>query len=274
VGDVHAASTDLERRLLQKQRTLEGQLTEARLRAHDSQEEAKVLRGKLEVAEDARKDLRHLVSQLELQLGSSSRSTEGAQLHGLLPGKSTESPVGAMTGSISSAGGSGEAPEDMPSMLDIVAGQRDRLRERCGELEQDRDRLRSAVDQERKRADTFRADNVKLMERARFLQSLQPKQGRARGTRDANADADLESRYGTESQEEFGPVSAYDKFREDEKARRLAGLNAGERVLVLSSSLLLSSRVARVFALGYLGAMHLLVFLVLFRLAHEAHKQC
>merc|ERR1719364_396727 len=107
----------------------------------------------------------------------------------------------------------------MPSMLDIVAGHRDRLRERVGELEQ-----------ERKRSDTLHADNVRLLERTKYLQSFRPQQNAGKyapGRR--GTDADLEGRYGAAYEESLGALGPVAQFRQDEKARRVAQMNFGER---------------------------------------------
>lgn len=271
LSDEGAAATDLERRLLQRQKVLEGQLSEGRVRAGDLASEAEALREKLRAAEDEGKDLRHLVERLEGEIaggGGGAASTaaaaaEPAPLETLLPVAGSEQPSAAR--------------EAMPSMLHIVTGQRDRLRERLGDLEQERDRWRSSAEQERKRAETLHQDNVKLLERARYLQSLNPKQGgggvgRSRG-RAPGGDHDLESRYGAAYEDSLGPSNPWEQFREEEKARRVASLSAGERGLVVVGSALLSSKIARLFALGYLSAMHLLVFAVLLRLA-QMHHNC
>merc|ERR1712217_264272 len=111
----------------------------------------------------------------------------------------------------------------MPSMLDIVTGQRDRLRERTGDLEQERDRWRTVAQQEKQRGDAMHADNVRLLERVKFMQSFQPKPGIGRG-REKAVDPDLENRYGAAYEESLNSANPLEQFREDEKARRLAGM--------------------------------------------------
>uniref|UniRef100_A0A7S4W208 Protein CASP n=1 Tax=Alexandrium monilatum TaxID=311494 RepID=A0A7S4W208_9DINO len=274
LSDEGAAATDLERRLLQRQKGLEGQLSEARVRMGELSAEAAELREKLRAAEDEGKDLRRLVERLE------------GQLVGGGPGAGGPPPTAAPTASeppsleaLLPSVGSGlpsAAREAMPSMLEIVTGQRDRLRERLGDLEQERDRWRTSAEEERKRAEALHKDNVRLLERARYLQSMQPNGaglGRARGKAPGAADRDLESRYGAAYEDTLGPSNPWEQFREDEKARRVASLGVGERGLVLVGSALLSSKVVRLFALGYLLAMHLLVFAVLMRLA-QMHHNC
>mmetsp|Transcript_63249 Transcript_63249/g.135915 ORF Transcript_63249/g.135915 Transcript_63249/m.135915 type:complete len:678 (+) Transcript_63249:114-2147(+) len=305
LADSSAAATDLERRLLQKQRALEGQLSEARVRAQELENENKCFQARLQAAEDESLDLRRLVKRLEAELGGASgglkapapAAAEPPPLAALLPTSPAGAGALAAVGAVAAVGADhavgtgtaaagpltvGEAPTSaagvaMPSMLDIVAGQRDRFRERAGDLEQDRDRWRAAAEQERKRAETFHADNVKLVERARYLQSFQPKQGgpgrgRARGGtgKPGGADADLEGRYSAAYEDGISLANPFEQFREDEKARRVASMNAGERVLVVAGTLILKSKLARTVTIVYVSALHLLIFFVLFSLAHRS----
>jgi len=277
LADVGSATTDLERRLLQRQRVLEGQLSDARVRFQELEDETKGLGQQLLTANDEAKDQRQLVARLESELRETAKPAAPVpeqQLAALLPlvGATDAAMVGTGEAADSAIVPMEGAREAMPSMMDIVAGQRDRLRERVGDLEQERDRWRSAAEQERKRADTLHADNVKMLERTRYLQTFQPKQGgggthgRARG-RPGAVDIEMEGRYGAAYEDGLGPVGPYEQFREDEKARRVASMNAGERLLVTSGSLLFASKPARMFTLGYASTLHLLVFLVLYRLA-------
>lgn len=269
-ADVSAAATDLEGRLLRHQRVLEGQLSEARVRIQGLESETADLKRQLQSTEDQRKDLSGLVSRLETDLGETSRArgapvAEAPPLASLLPAL-PEGSVSTCAAGEADAIASGAA---MPSMLDIVTGQRDRLRERVGDLEQDRDRLRATMDQEKKRGETLKADNVKLLERARYLQSYQPKQGAKPGSgqkRGGRGD-DLEGRYGAAYEEGLGPVGPFEQFREDEKARRVANMNAGERFLVTTGTLLFASKPCRMFTLIYATTLHVLVFVVIERLA-------
>merc|ERR1711972_664471 len=104
-------------------------------------------------------------------------------------------------------------------MLDIVTGQRDRLRERTGDLEQERDRWRTVAQQEKQRGDAMHADNVRLLERVKFMQSFQPdtagSTGRGRGRAQA-VDPDIENRYGAAYEDKLTSANPLEQFREDE----------------------------------------------------------
>mmetsp|Transcript_79654 Transcript_79654/g.221644 ORF Transcript_79654/g.221644 Transcript_79654/m.221644 type:complete len:684 (+) Transcript_79654:35-2086(+) len=302
VADAGGATTDLERRLLQKQRALDGQLSEARMRGGELEKEVDQLQQKLRAALDEGQDLKQLVNRLDSQAARSPIAATSAQFATLMPaiGASTTAAAGTPFSTLQGAGdGASYAPPvamtspqttsapaaiggpvisesdaPMPSMLEIVTGQRDRLRERASGLEQERDRWRTAAEQERKRGDMLHSDNVRLLERVKYMQSFQPKQGggggrgRSRARASEAVDPDLERRYSPAYKDSLTTVGPLEQFREDEKARHLASMNVAERNLVVLGSLLSSSTVARSATLVYLSALHLLVFFVLMKLAH------
>lgn len=221
------------------------------------------LQKRLLAAEDEACDLKQLSGRLETQLGTVVQPTDSAAVLPL-PALEATLPLPLMEVPRPPAS---DAAEPMPSMLEIVTGQRDRFRERAGELEQERDRWRSSAEEERKRVEAVRADNVRLLERARYLQRFCSEQGRG-GKRapTRTADADLEGRYGAACEENLGPL---EQFRQEEKAKRVAQMSFGERLLVTSGTLILASKPARLVALLYLSSMHLLVMIVVYKLAHK-----
>jgi len=274
LADVEGAASDLERRLLFRQKELEGHLSEGRVQAQQREEEVDRLQRRLLATEDEAKDLKVLAQRLESQLGETSKTCElGAKPEASL---AVLMPSAPNPGS-DEGGCAGEARGSMPSMLEIVTGQRDRLRERLGDIEQERDQWKSASDQHLKRGDMMHADNVKLLERCRYLQSVQPKQGgigRGQRGRGKPADADLESRYGAAYEDGLSVANPFQQFRADERARHQGGMNAGEKILVTAGTVLFASKPARMFTLVYFSTLHILVFLVLYRHAHLHTKHC
>jgi len=262
VSDVNAASTDLERRLMVRQRSLESQLSEARVHLCQLEREVEDLRAKQLVAVDISRDKDARIERLEGDLGRAARTSPSVpdpSLAALLPDS-----AGSTTASAHESN-HGVEMTSMPSMLDIVIGQRDRYREKAGDLEQERDSWRANTEKERGRADALHADNVKLLERMRYVQSqsVQPQGGRR--TRRA-PEADLEDRYAASNEETLSSVLPFQKFREDEKARRIGNMNAGEKLLMNCGSLLFASKTMRMFTLCYTSTLHFLVFAVLYRL--------
>lgn len=256
LADENFGSTDLERRSLHRQKVLEGHLSESRVRASELSEEAEGLKQQLLASQDEVKDLRQLVRRLEDEINA-----------GQVPlSRDSSGPLAGLEGVLNGFPAKGGGDEAMPSMLEILTGQRDRLRERLGDLEQERDRYRTMAEQAKVRADTIHADNAQLMERIRYFQSLQPK---AKATRSKHSlQDDLENRY--PSLEDGLGSTSFEQFREEERVRRSGGVHAGERIIMLWGQLLLSSRIARSVTFVYTSALHLLVFLVLIRQAHHS----
>jgi len=175
--EMDATSATLEN---EQQKGVESQLAEMQMRTSELEAKSDNLQRKLDIANDEKKDLRQLVNRLENELGDAaglkSRPPEGS-LASLLPLDSlSDAPLANFQGS-SNTSVNPTNQDSMPSMLAIVSGQRDRLRERVGDLEHERDRWKSIADQEKKRADSLHGDNVKLLEHKRYLQTFQPKRG-------------------------------------------------------------------------------------------------
>ena len=134
------------------------------------------------------------------------------------------------------------------------------------------------------------ADNVKLYEKIRFLQSLvstansdsagatsQSIGVRARGAAGAPspyataADEDFERPYNKLYTESLDPFT---DFSRREKARRYASLSAAEKITLTSSRIVLASKFARTAVLIYVVVMHLLVVATLWHFGHVSHKGC
>lgn len=284
-GSIEGASTDLELRLLQKQRSLLYELNEGRARTQELQAETVRLEAALREARSEAEELRgkpsaRMASEAphaaygDADLKGIGSVGNAAVIAAMLPSivdRGDSLALGGVGGSFGA--GTGHFGQDgtaaMPSMLEIVSGQRDGLRARVGDLEHERDFWKGEAERERKRADVLKQDNVKLLERARYLQSLQPKgSGRTRGP----ARADVEDKYAAAYEEGLGPISPFEAFREDERRKRLASLSAGERVLVTTGALLLASKEARVCTIVYVGTLHMAIFIVLWW--EHTHQHC
>lgn len=248
--------SDLETRLLQKQKSLASQLSEARVQSAEQQAEIESLTKSLENARDETKDAKLLIKRLETELSETSGQSEAR-----LP--PPEAGAAALLNTLGDeTAGTMATGKDaaMLSMEDIVKGQRDRFRARAGELEVERDKWKSSSEQERKRAEAVHADNVRLTERIRYLQSFQPKQGAPRRGK-GGRDPDLEARYGGNS---------FTNFQDEERRLRIEGLGLHERVLANLGTVLAASKPARLITFGYMVTIHLLIMTILFRITHTA----
>ncbi|CAI8039389.1 Protein CASP, partial [Geodia barretti] len=143
------------------------------------------------------------------------------------------------------------------SLLLIVSGQRERFRQRNVELEAECRQHRTTVSVLQREADALRADNVKLYEKIKFLQSYP-------GTRKSVDDRDTLTRYSSEYETQLDPFTAFSAQERERKYRQLSGPDKATLVL---GRFILSNKVARMVAFFYTLLLHLLVFLVLFKLA-------
>lgn len=143
------------------------------------------------------------------------------------------------------------------SLLPIVSAQRERFRQRNDELEVELTSKSQQVVLLQNELDTLRADNLKLYEKIRFLQSYQGQHGRE--------DTAAESRYSSQYEEALDPFSS---FSRKEKLRRYAALSPFEKVTLSMGRFILSNKTARSVTFIYTALVHSLIFLVLYKLAH------
>lgn len=145
------------------------------------------------------------------------------------------------------------------SLLPIVASQRERFKVRNMELEAQLRHNQQQISVLQNEVDTLRSDNVKLYEKIKFLQSYPSK-----GTSGKDDEAAV-SRYSSQYEQRLDPFSA---FNQREKQQRYLGLSAHEKVTLNLGRFILSNKVARTIAFFYTLLVHLMVFLVLYKLAY------
>ncbi|XP_068230347.1 protein CASP-like isoform X3 [Palaemon carinicauda] len=154
-------------------------------------------------------------------------------------------------------GVSPDFPSAAESLLPIVSAQRERFRQRNEELEVELTSKGQQVVLLQNELDTLRADNLKLYEKIRFLQSYQGQHSRE--------DTAAESRYSSQYEEALDPFSS---FSRKEKLRRYAALSPFEKVTLSMGRFILSNKTARSVTFIYTALVHSLIFLVLYKLAH------
>ncbi|KAK3877261.1 hypothetical protein Pcinc_018016 [Petrolisthes cinctipes] len=155
----------------------------------------------------------------------------------------------------------GGAPSDFPSaaesLLPIVSSQRERFRQRNEELEAELTTKTQQVVLVQNELDSLRADNLKLYEKIRFLQSYQGRHSRE--------DTAAESRYSSQYEEALDPFSS---FSRKEKLRRYSALSPFEKVTLSMGRFILGNKTARTVTFIYTALVHSLIFLVLYKLAN------
>lgn len=143
------------------------------------------------------------------------------------------------------------------SILPIISSQRERFRQRNEELEAELTGKSQQVVLLQNELDNLRADNLKLYEKIRFLQSYQGRQ--------SSEDSAAESRYSSQYEEALDPFSS---FSRKEKLRRYSALSPFEKVTLSMGRFILGNKTARTVTFMYTALVHCLVFLVLYKLAH------
>ncbi|NWT61358.1 CASP protein, partial [Erythrocercus mccallii] len=123
------------------------------------------------------------------------------------------------------------------SLLSIISSQRERFRAKNQELEGSE-------------LDSLRADNIKLYEKIKFLQSY-PGRGSSRD--------DTEQRYSSQYEERLDPFSS---FSRKERQRKYLSLSPWDKATLGMGRLILSNKTARTVAFFYTLFLHCLVFLV------------
>lgn len=164
----------------------------------------------------------------------------------------------------------GQADEEQNSMLQVICSQRDRFRQRLREAEED---LRLA--QEKNKAlvadlEKSKADNVKLYEKIRYIQDYTKDWPLSRGQRkraddvESGFSSDIESKYKKIYEDDINPFAAFSK---KEKERRYKELGIRDKITLTSGRFLLGNKYARTFIFFYSIGLHLLVFTSLYRMS-------
>ncbi|KAI0063715.1 hypothetical protein BV25DRAFT_1824286 [Artomyces pyxidatus] len=153
------------------------------------------------------------------------------------------------------------APSADTSILPIVTSQRDRFRQRNAELEEELRKQFQIISELRTEIRSLQADNLKLYEKVRYMQSY--RENSTNSTLDplpaagpsSSAAGDL-SKYSARYEEAMNPFEA---FRGREAARAYSNLNPLERGVLVLTRAVLGNRRARNGFIFYALALHLLV---------------
>uniref|UniRef100_UPI0037E7D57E cut-like homeobox 1b isoform X2 n=1 Tax=Semicossyphus pulcher TaxID=241346 RepID=UPI0037E7D57E len=149
-----------------------------------------------------------------------------------------------------------ELPQgQMDSLLSIISSQRERFRSRNQELEAENRSVQQTMQALQAELDSLRADNIKLYEKIKFLQSYP---GRAGGS------DDTVMRYSSQYEERLDPFASFSK---KERQRRYLSLSPWDKATLSLGRVILSNKIARTIAFFYTLFLHCLVFLVLYKTA-------
>ncbi|XP_031752623.1 protein CASP isoform X4 [Xenopus tropicalis] len=143
----------------------------------------------------------------------------------------------------------------MDSLLSIISSQRERFRARNQELEAENRMMHHTMRALQTELDNLRADNIKLYEKIKFLQSYP-----GRGSKSD----DTELRYSSQYEERLDPFTS---FSRKERQRKYLSLSPWDKATLSMGKLILSNKMARTIAFFYTLFLHSLVFLVLYKTA-------
>uniref|UniRef100_W5M052 Protein CASP n=1 Tax=Lepisosteus oculatus TaxID=7918 RepID=W5M052_LEPOC len=256
------SSKPLEVLLLEKNRALQSE--SAGLRIANSELSGRYAELQLEFSEAVHTstEQKELILKLERDLSTvQSMSTlqrpdaEGADFSHL---ERIPEPIKEATALFSGVGvlPQAELPQgQMDSLLSIISSQRERFRTRNQELETESRTLQQTLHALQTELDSLRADNIKLYEKIRFLQSYPGRAG---------ASDDTVMRYSSQYEERLDPFSSFSKR---ERQRRYLSLSPWDKATLGLGRAILSSKTARTIAFFYTVFLHCLVFLVLYKTA-------
>eukprot|EP00916_Digyalum_oweni_P021073 GHVL01035048.1.p1 GENE.GHVL01035048.1~~GHVL01035048.1.p1 ORF type:complete len:565 (-),score=163.50 GHVL01035048.1:2985-4637(-) len=145
--DVKGASTDLEYRLISRQKELDSELSSYRTNETLYGKNVSDLNEKILNLNQSNADLKKLVSSLERQLLSTSNESDDKSINNM-PSTSSKS--------------DDKSTNKMPSMLEIVTAQRDRFRQTLLELEQERDRYREGEQSKNQIIESLKSEIILL----------------------------------------------------------------------------------------------------------------
>lgn len=321
-------SADLEKRLLGKLKAMESKATAMRVELTGKNSRIDELSTMVRSLEERNDDHKALIVKLEnginamtgdpssakgmkARLVADSSSNLEAIVGGMGPSSSTGGEeIGKTSSNGAVASGAGPAGEDgntwdwgeqqqaaglqkiineEPTMLDIVAGQRDRFRNRTLELETENRKVSERLERATVDVDSLKTDNCRLYEKIRYLQSYSQSSG-ARGVASPAVGAAGGAKTGAGSlgpgssssvaigidDEEGGTgflnqyrsmyeemVNPYTLFNRRERHKRISEMSAPERLTLRATQRAVSTKTSRLIVFCYMLCLHLLVFVVL-----------
>ncbi|XP_071214144.1 cut-like homeobox 1b isoform X8 [Salvelinus alpinus] len=261
-SSVQDMSKPLEVLLLEKNRSLQSESSSLRIantelsgRYADLQLEfSSAVRNSAEQKELILK-LEHDLSSIQNMSSLSRPDAEGSDLTSMID--SIPEPIREATAMFTGVAPQGELPQgQMDSLLSIISSQRERFRSRNQELEAESRSVQVTMQALQSELDSLRADNIKLYEKIKFLQSYP---GRAGGSDDT-----VTVRYSSQYEERLDPFASFSKR---ERQRRYLSLSPWDKVTLSLGRGILSNKMARTIAFFYTLFLHCLVFLVLYKTA-------
>uniref|UniRef100_A0A3Q3M4W1 Protein CASP n=1 Tax=Mastacembelus armatus TaxID=205130 RepID=A0A3Q3M4W1_9TELE len=193
--------------------------------------------------------LEHDLSTIQAMSTMSRPDADGSEVGNI---ENIPEPIKEATAMFTGVSSHPEIPQgQMDSLLSIISSQRERFRSRNQELEAENRSMQQTMQALQNELDSLRADNIKLYEKIKFLQSY----GRS---------DDTVMRYSSQYEERLDPFASFSKR---ERQRRYLSLSPWDKATLSLGRVILSNKIARTIAFFYTLFLHCLVFLVLYKTA-------
>ncbi|XP_039316644.1 protein CASP isoform X5 [Saimiri boliviensis] len=253
------AAKPLEVLLLEKNRSLQSENAALRISNSDLSGRCAELQVRVTEAVATATEQRELIARLEQDL-SVIQSIQRPDAEGAAERRLEKIPEPIKEATALFYGPAAPASRALPegqvdSLLSIISSQRERFRARNQELEAENRLAQHTLQALQSGLDSLRADNIKLFEKIKFLQSYP---GRGSGS------DDTELRYSSQYEERLDPFSSFSKR---ERQRKYLSLSPWDKATLSMGRLVLSNKMARTIGFFYTLFLHCLVFLVLYKLA-------
>jgi len=257
----------LESALLAKNRHLEHKLTMARLDVAEAQSTAEAASSKVTELEAELERQKGLVEKLEEDLIAAERAAELAgetSTPKISGGGGDGGPDASGRSTSSTNGGDYKTTEGTEqSMVQVLSGQRDRLRARVQELESTVASAAQTLAKAKQDVAAARADNVALIEQLRYVQGYAPGTNKdlEAGGQSQSGTAAVIGRYMKDYEDKTNPLN---DFRSREREARRRAMPIHDRAAVaLGSALVGGSKIAKSAIMVYAFVLHMVAFIVL-----------
>lgn len=261
----------LESLLLDKNRKMEHELTQLKVKLSEKTSLLEAAESKVEELTTKVNEQQRLIQKLEDDIlkGYSSKERKGSLFDDwdLAESGPTESFENAEQRHVPS-------DQDQNSMLKVICNQRDRFRARLRETEEEIRQLKEKIGMLNTELEKTKADNVKLYGKIRYIQDYNSEKVISRGSKkyaedlESGFSSDVESKYKKIYEDDINPFAAFSKKERDQRYKEL-GLR--DKITLSSGRFLLGNKYARTFAFFYTIGLHVLVFTCLYRMSALSH---
>lgn len=261
----------LESLLLDKNRKMENELTQLKVKFFEKTSLLETAEGKIAELLAKVNEQQRLIQKLEDDIlkGYSSKDRKGTLFDDwdLSEGGATELSETADQKRVSS-------DQDQSSMLKVICNQRDRFRARLRETEEEIRQLKEKIGSLTVELEKTKADNVKLYGKIRYVQDYNLEKVVSRGSKkhaedlESGFSSDVESKYKKIYEDDINPFAAFSKKERDQRYKELG---FRDRITLSSGRFLLGNKYARAVAFFYTIGLHILVFTCLYRMSALSH---